>query len=378
MAVIRNTSSQRRVGRVGADTYYVANGQQIVRQAQNNSNYGVSASRTESQQQRRVRWANLVNFYKTCKFWMPACFESKSLGQSDYNKFMSVNLANANICLTKDMASSGCTVIDHLQVSQGSLTPISLTMSSSFIVSNLFVADYQKITTIGELARQVIASNPGWEDGDGISLLAFIGRSPRNGYPYVSTYYDEVVLDTRDVNALNTRENLFEITIDNDCFAVNGYPEADDSNGDWSVVMLHTRKAYKTLVSSQYLEIGNMSLSQIYAAPTWEQECIKSYGLTDEYVVTPNAIIAVLRRWRLGDGDWNIFRGALSVTVVASVNVVFDVENGTSLSFYVELNGEKKELTRDGKFYVLDTTESGIYTVYVNGESVGKITSNEA
>lgn len=378
MAVIRNTSSQRRVGRVGSDTYYVANGQQIVRQAQNNSNYGESASRSEAQQKRRVRWANLVNTYKRCSSWMKGCFETKKRSESDYNKFMSVNMENANICLTKDMAASDCSVLDTFVVSQGSLSPISLTVDDAWIVSDILISDYRKVNSIADLARQVIASNPGWQDGDGIGFVAFYGSVRKNGYPGFGTIYDEIVLDTRDVNPVRTHEELFDLYMEQNNITIIDWPQWQGVDGDWSVVMIHTRKASKTLVSTQQLEIGNMALSQIFAAPAWESECIKSYGLTEDYIITPTQVIASLRRFRVADGDWFVFRGAISRRVTAGVDVVFDVMYGSDASFYVMRLTEKQTLMRRDGYYVLDTTASGTYNIFLNGQNVGTITSVEA
>lgn len=375
MAVIRNTSSQRRVGRVGSDTYYVANGQQIVRQAQNNSNYGESASRSEAQQKRRVRWANLVNTYKRCSSWMKACFETKKRNESDYNKFMSVNMANANICLTKDMAASDCCVLDTFIVSQGSLSPISLTYDDGLIVSDLRISRYESIKSIADLTAQIIANNPGWSDGDGIGLISFYGSSRKNGYTGFGTIYDEIVLDSRDVNQVETQEDLFSISFENNRLCIESWPDWQDEDGDWSVVLIHTRKASKTLVSTQQLEIGNMALSQIYAAPRWEAECIKSYGLTEDYIITPSSFIAVLRRFRIADGDWFVFRGAITRQVTAGVNVVFDVMDGSDASFYIMRLNDKQTLLRQDGYYVLDTSESGTYNIFLNGLNVGSITS---
>lgn len=375
MAVIRNTSSQRRVGRVGSDTYYVAGGQQIVRQAQNNSNFGVSASRTEAQQKRRVRWANLVNSYKQCSSWMPGCFENRKAGESYYNKFMSLNLSDAVVCLTKDMAASGCCVLDNFIVSQGSLSPISLSIVDGTIVTSLKVPLYENVTTVGDLATQIIGSNIGWDDGDGIGLIAFNARIPGSGYPTFSTIYDEIVLDTRDVNGISSKDGLFTFTFVNNFLALESYPDWHEVDDDWAVVLIHTRKSNRIQVSTQRIEVGNESLQQVYSSVPWEAECIKSYGMTEQYIITPTSMIAKLRRYKVGNEDWFIVRGNISRTVPVETFVFFDVISGTDASFKITLNNRPQELDRQDGYYVLDTSTAGTYNIYVNGELAGTITA---
>ena len=103
MAIVKTGDMYGQVGRLGQNVYYTAYSETRSRKLA----ASVTNPRTQAQMLQRVRWANLVNFYRVNKEWMKYAFETKKKNQSEYNKFMSLNVASSPIYLTKQEAGGG-------------------------------------------------------------------------------------------------------------------------------------------------------------------------------------------------------------------------------------------------------------------------------
>lgn len=294
MAVIRNTASAMANGRIGNTTYYVANGQQIARQSKNNSNYGDGASRSDAQQSRRVRWANLVNAYKAMSSWMPKAYESKKQNQSDYNKFMQLNINTSTVALTKDMAANGCAVWESWQVSQGSLVPINLIpdslaigVASDIKLSAAIGAD----TTIAALSSDIIANNPAFRDGDNIAQVIFYTELDSRGYPYSTCRYYEFTLNTQNTALLSTLpvSAVMASSIlsgQHLLAAKQGVTAVDSAEG---FVWIHTRKVEgKLMVSSQSIYIQNDAFVNQFSTQAAIDAAVASYGVEVDVPLDPS------------------------------------------------------------------------------------------
>lgn len=212
MAKVRVVANPMRVGRVGADTFYVVNGAQVIRPSKNNSNYGESASRSQAQQERRVKWSNLVAFYKLSKLFMSRAFETKERTQSDYNKFMSVNMNRTQVSLTKEEANQGACVVEPLRVSLGTLTPITYQFQSNALQTNLnYTEELTLDTTVGEFSAVLIADNPELKEGMQLSVIMYT-QELIEGVPRAFMRAIEVTLDisasTTDLGAIFDGVNL--------------------------------------------------------------------------------------------------------------------------------------------------------------------------
>ena len=84
-------------GKVGDLVYFVRGGQQIIRGVSTSS----KNSRTSAQMMQRMKWPNIVAVYKTLSPYLKDCFENKPAGQTDYNRFMSINLNAEPVYLEK-------------------------------------------------------------------------------------------------------------------------------------------------------------------------------------------------------------------------------------------------------------------------------------
>lgn len=284
------------VGGAGGYSFYVRKGEQVIRQRKNNSNYGAGASRTYAQMIRRVKWGNLVNVFKAMKSWQPKAYDSKKQGQTDYNIFMQLNINKATAALTREMCLSGCAVIEPCQVSRGSLPPIALALAGS---GNQYVSDIvisnaiQGSTTVGQLSTDIIANNPQFQEGDNLAFCFFYNwKDSRVEWPFVSTRYTEITLDTTSATVINSIPSL-----DNRLSkSTGGFLQASWSvgtvtspNNEVGMVLIHTRKNASMLaVSSQEIVVNGNSILSDFIGNTWYQTCIDTYGLTDEVPLDPS------------------------------------------------------------------------------------------
>lgn len=283
-------------GGAGGYSFYIRGGEQVIRQRKNNSNYGEGASRTRAQMIRRIRWGNLVNVFKSQKSWQPKAYDSKTKGQTDYNIFMSLNINQAAVGFTKEMCEAGCAVIESYQVSRGSLPPIGLSASQS---GNNYVTDIkisnaiQGSTTVGQLAADILANNSQFVEGDNIAFVIFKNwKTSRTEWPYAASVYTEITLDTSSTVVINSIPAL-----DNKLSkSTGGFLQASwsvagefDPSREVGFVAIHTRKSASMLaVSSQEILMNSNSLVSQFSGADWDNQCILSYGLSDDVPLDPS------------------------------------------------------------------------------------------
>lgn len=284
MGIIRNAANRKIRGRIGDTTYYVSMDRQIARQALNSSNYGESARRTEAQQNRRVRWANLVNFYKLSKSWMPKAFETKRSGQTDYNRFMSVNINNSTVALTKDQAITMACVVEPFIISQGSLPTIEITPVQNAWTTDIALGDLAIVdaTPVSEFSKAVIGSNKHIKEGMQLSFVSYQQFVNNQGTPSVVCAFYEVTLNTTSTDRLRDYlPNFCSMSVGN-CLGTSdqisigafAYIISDSSNGTIQV-------------SSQTLINNNASLIEAFSSLDQFKKAVDSYGVDKEVVLSP-------------------------------------------------------------------------------------------
>ena len=194
MAIVQNFWLKGAKKRLAGSVIYKAGGQTIQRELASE----VSNPRTRAQMMQRVRWANCVAFYRANASWMKYAFETKKQNQSEYNKFMSLNVANNRIYLTKQAAASGACVVDSFIMTQGSLPSISYNLSGGYIRTNIYLdptIDLNTYSTIAELSQAILNVNPGVQEGDQISIIRYTQMvNEATSFPYVIVRKYELVL----------------------------------------------------------------------------------------------------------------------------------------------------------------------------------------
>lgn len=296
MAKARVSTNPMYKGGAGGYTFYVRGGEQVIRQRKNNSNYGDTASRTRAQMLRRIRWGNLVNVYKAISSWQKKAYDSKLVGQTDYNIFMQLNINKVIVAESKEMCEGGCAIFEDYQVSRGSLAPINLELvggSINYKSSINLTESITGTTTVGALSADILANNPDFLPGDNIAIIfARNYMAPRVEWPYVSSVYAEITLDassTTLISSIPALANRLTKSEDDTLGILGVQTVVSNPLHEVGAVMIHTRKSSTDLkVSSQNIVLNDQQIITQFSGTAWEDTCILSYGLTEEALLEPN------------------------------------------------------------------------------------------
>lgn len=247
----------------------------------------VKNPRTTSQMRGRTKWANLVNFYRLSKGWLPMAFENKKANQSDYNKFMSLNVANASVYLTKELAASGAVVVDNFIVSYGSLRTIEQRYEGGEAISDLCTGSLvvTASTTIAELSKALLQNTPSLRDGDQISYISYLDYND-NGVPRSTCRAFELPVDTT-----RTAELISDYFPEFLCHSKNDGGKQVMINtrvpsGAFTWVLSRTISG-KTYVSTQKLCVDSF-LNAMYSTPEARTAAIDSYGSSETAFLDSN------------------------------------------------------------------------------------------
>lgn len=282
MAKVSNFYLKNQIGKLGGAVYYVVAGETRSRELAAK----VTNPRTTAQMLQRVRWANLVNFYRANRSWMKYAFETKKANQSEYNKFMSLNVSSSPIYLTKQQAAGGACVAYPYIITQGSLYSVEHTVSGINIYTNIYWEFNLDLTTTMSVARfsqVLIENNPALQYGDQLSFIRVYQQSnPNTGYPYIVVRKYELVLSATNFNAwANYLPSDIIVVLGHNDRAVLAV-DAANRVGGCSFVISRTVGG-KTYVSTQSLVVvGNDTLIGQFSSQNQLQTAIDSYGESEE------------------------------------------------------------------------------------------------
>lgn len=283
MAIVENFWLKGQTKKLGGSVIYQAMGQTRQRALASS----VSNPRTQAQMTQRVKWANLVNLYRANSDWMKYAFETKKASQSDYNKFMSLNVTNSNIFLPKNVAAAGGAVVQSYLITQGSLPSIETTYisGSAWWATNIYLGDSYVFPspTIAAFTRVLLDNNPAMREGDQLSFIRMTQMTNSdNGAPYVIVRKYELVLSL--TNQASVWDYLPIDYIDSSEAATNSQLVVKDSGNAGGFVLILSRTiAGKTFVSSQRIVVANNSaLIAAYSSAAALQAAIDSYGSSEE------------------------------------------------------------------------------------------------
>lgn len=286
MAIVKNFWLKNQTKKLAGAVIYQAMGQTRSRELAAE----VSNPRTIDQMSQRVKWANLVNFYRANKSWMKFAFETKPTNRTDYNQFMSLNMANSRIYLPKGVANQGGCVVDSYVMTQGSLPSIEFNDRTDDWATNLFLPsafDITSTTTIAEVSQALIQSNPALREGDQVSFIRLTQQTNSNtGVPFVVVRKYEVILNTSDLRFFYEYMPADYISADggsnNNCIIVN-----NSGNAGGFLMILSRTTGGKTYVSTQNVIVANNdAIIQAYSSSNALQTAIDSYGESTEPFLT--------------------------------------------------------------------------------------------
>lgn len=286
MAIVQTIWLKGAKKRLGGAVLYQSAGRTLARELAAD----VANPRTNAQMQQRVKWANLVAFYRANRGWMRKAFESKKAYQSDYNKFMQLNVAASGIYLTKQQATQGACVVGAYRVSEGSLPSVEVAPDGENFSTNLYMAGNYEGSTVAEFSASLVLNNPGLKEGDQVSFIRVTQASgTESASPYIQVRTYEVILDRTNTEPLSNYmpTELFSTKqmLGQNCLIVlnNG------GTGAFTFVISRT-VAGKTSVSSQRLTLVNMtSLLEAYSSSEQLAAAIRSYGEQTEVFLDSNS-----------------------------------------------------------------------------------------
>lgn len=268
--------------RLGGTVIYQAMGQTRQRELAAE----VSNPRTESQMGQRVKWANLVNLYRANRSWMKYAFETKKSNQSEYNKFMSLNVANSRIYLTKPVANAGGCVVDSYIITQGSLPSVEFVKTTNeYYRSNIQIGPSTNFQTISvkDFSDMVVELNPAIRYGDQLSFIRMTQMTNAStGVPYVVVREYEVIIDTNNLLPLSNYLPMEYITTWGTKEYYLAIQTASGRNGGFAMILSRTISG-KTYVSSQRVIPVNMeAYIEAFSSSAALQTAIDSYGVSED------------------------------------------------------------------------------------------------
>lgn len=330
---------------------------------------------------RRIRWGNLVNCYKAIAAWQKKAYDSKVAGQTDYNIFMQLNINRVTVGETKEMCEGGCAVFEGYQVSRGSLAPINLSYDSSvpqYLSGINLTAAITTTTTIGQLSTDILANNPEFLPGDNIAIVIIRNyEAPRVEWPFASSVYAEITLDTANTALLSSiplvGERL-EIASTNKLSLLAADAPDDSPLHEVGAVMIHTRKAANMLkVSSQSIVMADESIIGDFSGSAWDDVCIASYGITEDAPLEPSFKGAAIESVAINGSVVPSLYGRI-LTYNQPVVLELTGVGMNSDNVYLDHDGVRyTPLIVDGDKWTYILGDNGTNRIYVNGRLYGGI-----
>ena len=267
--------------------------------------------RTERQMAQRVRWANLVNFYRANRNWMQRAFENKPENNTDYNRFMSLNGGNSTIYLTKQEANAGACVVNNYRVTDGTLSAIEVTASGSNWVTNIWTGELASLsatTTVGAFATALLSSNAGLRTGDQLSFIRLSQQvNSTTGFPFVIVRAYEVLLNPSSSELLGDYLPLDYFAIESSG-GQNALRITNSGNAGGFVLVLSRTEGGIIRVSPQDVVVANNSaLITRYSSAAQQQLAADSYGEGTEVFLSSASANEI--------NPWGVDNSILSITV---------------------------------------------------------------
>lgn len=290
MAIVNNFYLRNQKKKLAGAVYYQAMGQTRSRELRTE----ISNPRTQAQMEQRTKWANLVNFYRVNAPWMKYAYETKKTNQSEYNKFMSLNVPNARIYIPKSFANQGACIVDAYQMTQGSLPSIEVQKYTTSWGSNLYLSEdfsVARTTTVKEVAQELLQNNPALREGDQISFIRLTQQTNSNtGVPFVVVRKYEVILNSNDLRPFFDFMPYEYIVVDSEG-STHSLGVKDSGNAGGFLLILSRTISGKTYVSTQSIIVANNStMIDQYSSAAAKQSAIDSYGeSTDAFLTSTTA-----------------------------------------------------------------------------------------
>ena len=304
MAKVHSLAVRKARGQMGGMVYSTYGGQTIVREKP----AVVSNPRTNSQMNQRIKMANVVGLYKPNRAWMEKwAFPNRPQKWSNYNAYMSENLAKSVISLTKVECELGAAVLEPLTFTKGTLPIIPCTFNriNGWITDIMLHEVFDPTWTVAEFTTNLLDSSRGWQEGDQLSIILMqqymrtVAYTPNISSgapvpiikPVVETKAYEVTLDST-----NTTDHMEDFGFDEVFSAERALiiaPNAlclDTDAVVHGILFVHSRKSEGGIsVSTQALIIDDFTIFNQYASVEQRRQARASYNATPDAFLVPAA-----------------------------------------------------------------------------------------
>lgn len=282
--------------------------------------------KTPAQMGQRVKWSNLVAFYRANAGWMPKAFENKKATQSDYNKFMSLNASSSRIYLTKEQARQGACVVDSYRVSDGTLQPVDIFPTAQNWTTNLYLTGLDKLdatTTVAAFSNALLSSNAGLRSGDQLSFIRATQLfNNTTNIPYVQVRAYELIINEQGGGLVKDFWPIELIGLGKEQDVAALMVKNNNKQGGFAIIVSRTQGGRVLVSPSQITQVNMSDVINQYSSNAALQAAIDSYGRGDEVFLDNKGANAI------GNNPTT-----LSITAVRSYNGTVTGVPGGELDF---------------------------------------------
>lgn len=337
----------------------------------------VKNPKTPAQMGQRVKWANLVAFYRANSGWMPKAFENKKATQSDYNKFMSLNASSSRIYLTKEQARQGACVVDSYRVSDGTLQPVDIFPSAKNWVTNLYLTGLDKLdatTTVAAFSTALLSSNAGLRSGDQLSFIRVTQLfNNTTDIPYIQVRAYELLINEQGPGLVKDFWPIELIGLGQEQETPTLMIKNNNKQGGFALIVSRTQGGRVLVSPSQVTQVNMAEIIKQYSSDAALAAAIESYGQGDDvFLDSKNADTILQQPTTMSITEIS----SKDLKHVAAVGEEIDINNdafdtGLIIMFNQDIIGtvEQVKTTYAGNQVVTDTA--------VTAEG-NKVTSNES
>lgn len=272
MAKINNLLMRKSQGKLAGATLYTTEGVTIMREV----NEHPKNPRTDAQMLQRCKLGNLVNFYQALQPYWKKAFEKKEKLNSDYNRFVQLNLANSPVYLTKKQVADNVVVPANYIISLGSIQTLgAVSLSDGDATFTLATGlSVTSSTTVAQFSAALVAADARYQLGDQITLIGVSNADNSN-------FLVEVTLSSSDSRQLSA------VLGSNLSITTSGFTHEYGPNVFGGAIVVSRMIAGKLNVSNATMVSNVATAGTAYTSDEAKANAIKSYGGQGKVFLTP-------------------------------------------------------------------------------------------
>ena len=379
MAVLQNMWLRGAKKKLGGTVLYTQGGRTLQRELAPE----VKNPKTPAQMGQRVKWANLVAFYRANAGWMPKAFENKKATQSDYNKFMSLNASSSRIYLNKEQARQGACVVDSYRMSDGTLQPVDIFPSENNWVTNLYLTGLDKLDDSAARAafsNALLTSNAGLRSGDQVSFIRVTQLfNNTTDIPYVQVRAYELIINEQGSGLVKDYWPIELIGLGKEQQTPAMMVKNNNKQGGFAIIVSRTQGGRVLVSPSQVTQVNMSEVINQYSSNAALTAAIESYGQGDQVFLDSKGANAIGQQ-PTTLSITEISSGSDVIKAVPGGNIDMtnaDWDNGMNITFNQNIVGavELVKITR-GTQQLYNTTPTETTGAKINAEAAMRLTTS--